>query len=61
MTSLAPLQPFSGAFLQYALVFLMLAILAAVAGRRGVAGISFRVAKLLVIVFLVLAVVSIAL
>ncbi|MFC7071389.1 DUF1328 domain-containing protein [Halobaculum lipolyticum] len=55
-----PLQ-LSGEFLQYALVFFVLAIVAAVLGARGVAGLSMTIAKWLVIVFLVLALVSLLL
>jgi uncharacterized membrane protein YtjA (UPF0391 family) len=58
--SLAPLQS-GGGFLSLALGFLVLAVLAAVVGFRGVAGLSMRIAKLLVVVFLVLAVVSLLL
>lgn len=58
---LAPLQAFGGGFLTYALAFFVLAIGAAVVGFRGVAGISMRIGKLLVVVFLVLAVVSLLL
>jgi uncharacterized membrane protein YtjA (UPF0391 family) len=53
-----PLQLFSGQFLQYALVFFVLALLAALVGARGVAGISMEIAWIFVLVFLVLAVVS---
>lgn len=60
-TALAvPLQ-FSGGFLEYALLFFVLAVVAALVGFRGVAGISMSIAKLFVLVFLVLAVVSIVL
>ena len=45
--------------LQYAIIFFVLAILAAAVGARGVAGVTMAVAKWLVIIFLVLAVVSI--
>jgi uncharacterized membrane protein YtjA (UPF0391 family) len=56
-----PLQLFSGEFLQYAIVFFVLAIVAALVGARGVAGVSMTIAKWLVIVFIVLAVVSLVL
>ncbi|EMA59255.1 DUF1328 domain-containing protein [Halorubrum lipolyticum] len=56
----APLQ-FSGDFLQWAVIFFVIAIIAAVVGARGVAGISMTVAKWFVIIFLVLAVISIVL
>lgn len=51
----------SGDFLYWALIFFVLAIVAAVLGARGVAGLSMTVAKWLVITFLVLAVVSLLL
>lgn len=52
---------FSGQFLQYAVVFFVIAIVAAVLGARGIAGVTMEIAKWLVIIFLVLAVVSIVL
>ena len=55
-----PLQ-FSGGFLEYAVVFFVLAIVAAVFGARGIAGLSMTIAKWLVIAFLVLAIVSLLL
>ncbi|MFC7098840.1 DUF1328 domain-containing protein [Halobaculum marinum] len=51
----------TGEFLQYALVFFVLAVVAAVFGARGVAGVSMTIAKWLVIAFLVLALVSLLL
>jgi uncharacterized membrane protein YtjA (UPF0391 family) len=59
-TALLPLQ-FSGGFLGWAITFFVIALVAAVAGFRGVAGLSMSAAKLLVVVFLVLAVVSLVL
>jgi len=59
-SNLVPLQ-FTGDFLQYAIVFFVLAIIAAVVGARGVAGVSMTIAKWLVIIFLVLAIVSLLL
>lgn len=56
-----PLQVFTGDFLQYAVVFFILAIIAALAGARGIAGLSMTIAKWLVIIFLVLALISIVL
>ncbi|MGQ4557167.1 DUF1328 family protein [Halobellus sp. GM3] len=53
-----PLQFFSGEFLTLAIVFVVLALVAALVGARGVAGISMRVAKWFVIIFVVLAIVS---
>ena len=56
-----PLQMFSGQFLQYALVFFVLAILAALVGARGVAGITMEIARIFVLIFVVLAIVSLVL
>ena len=58
---LAPLQLFSGDFLQLAIVFFVLALVAALVGARGVAGISMEIAKWFIIIFVVLAVVSLVL
>jgi uncharacterized membrane protein YtjA (UPF0391 family) len=52
-----PLQ-FGGGFIELAVFFLILAIVAAVLGARGVAGLSMDIAKWLVIVFVVLAVIT---
>ncbi|MXR19547.1 DUF1328 domain-containing protein [Halobacterium bonnevillei] len=52
-----PLQS-SGGFLEYAILFLVLAIVAAIFGARGIAGLSMTIAKWLVIIFVVLAIVS---
>lgn len=57
----APLQLFSGDFIQYAIIFMVLAIIAALVGARGVAGVSLTIAKWLVIIFIVLAIISIVL
>lgn len=56
-----PIQLFSGDFLYLALVFIVLAILAALVGARGVAGLSMAAAKWFVIIFVVLAVISLIL
>jgi uncharacterized membrane protein YtjA (UPF0391 family) len=56
-----PIQAFSGEFLEYAVVFIILAIVAAVLGARGVAGLSMTIAKWLIIIFVVLAIVSVVL
>lgn len=58
--SVAPLQ-LTGEFLQWAVVFFVIAIIAAVVGARGVAGVSMAVAKWFVIIFLVLAIISVLL
>ncbi|WP_277555687.1 DUF1328 domain-containing protein [Halobaculum limi] len=52
-----PLQ-FGGNFLELAVLFLILAVVAAVLGARGVAGLSMDIAKWLVIIFVVLAIVT---
>ena len=57
---LIPLQ-FSGDFLYLAVVFFVIAIIAAIVGAQGVAGVTMSVAKWFVIIFLVLAVISILL
>jgi uncharacterized membrane protein YtjA (UPF0391 family) len=59
-TTLAPLQ-LSGDFLYYGVVFFVLALVAGLAGFRGVAGLSMEIARILVLVFLVLAVVALLL
>ncbi|GCF13900.1 hypothetical protein Harman_18350 [Haloarcula mannanilytica] len=53
-----PLQSGGGGLLYYAVVFVVLAFVAGIAGFRGVAGLSFRVAKFLVVIFLALALVT---
>lgn len=58
---LHPLQMFSGDFLELAVVFFVLAIVAALVGARGVAGLTMAIAKWFVIIFIVLAVVSLVL
>lgn len=55
-----PLQ-FTGGFLEWAVVFFIIAIVAAIVGARGVAGVSVTIAKWFVIIFLVLAIVSLLL
>ncbi|WP_255193081.1 DUF1328 family protein [Natronobeatus ordinarius] len=57
----APLQLADGGFLYWAIVFFVLAIVAAAVGARGVAGISMEVARIFVLVFLILAIVSLLL
>lgn len=54
---LQPLQ-ISGDFLYLAILFFILALVAAVLGSRGVAGLSMAIAKWFVIIFVVLAIVS---
>lgn len=52
-----PLQ-FGSGFIGLAVLFLILAIVAAVLGASGVAGVSMGIAKWLVIIFVILAIVS---
>lgn len=54
---LAPLQ-FGGGFIELAILFLILAVVAAILGAGGVAGISMQIAKWLVIIFVALAIIS---
>lgn len=58
---LVPLQMFTGEFLTYAIIFFVLALVAAVVGARGIAGISMEIARIFVLIFLVLAIVSLVL
>jgi uncharacterized membrane protein YtjA (UPF0391 family) len=44
--------------LELAVAFFVLAVIAGVVGQQGVAGLSMRIAKWLVILFVVLAIVS---
>jgi uncharacterized membrane protein YtjA (UPF0391 family) len=59
--ALIPGQLFSGDFLELAIVFVALALVAALLGARGVAGISMKIGKWLVVVFVVLAAISLVL
>ncbi|WP_227379227.1 DUF1328 domain-containing protein [Haladaptatus halobius] len=49
------------ALLELAIGFVVLAIIAGVLGQQGVAGMSMRAAKWLIVVFLVLAILSMVL
>ena len=60
-TALLPLQSLGGDFLYLAVLFFVLAIVAGVLGAGGVAGLSMDIAKWLVIIFVVLAVISLIL
>ncbi|SFR42121.1 DUF1328 domain-containing protein [Halogeometricum limi] len=51
-----PLQ--GGGLLPLAIAFIVLAIVAGLAGFRGVAGLSMSAARLLIVVFLVLAILT---
>lgn len=57
---LLPLQ-FSGEFLAWAIGFFVLAIIAALLGFGDIAGMSMEIARILVIVFLILAIVALVL
>jgi uncharacterized membrane protein YtjA (UPF0391 family) len=57
---LLPLQ-LGGNLIELAVLFLLLAVVSAILGARGVAGVSMTVAKWLVIIFIVLAIVSVVL
>ena len=59
-TVAVPLQ-FTGDFLQWAIVFFVLAIIAAAVGARGVAGITMEIARIFVLIFIILAIVSLIL
>lgn len=58
---LGPLQMDGGGFLYWALIFFVLAIIAAAVGARGVAGISMEIARIFVLIFIVLAIVALLL
>lgn len=45
-------------FIELAVVFLILALVAYVLGARGIAGLSMDIAKWLVIIFIVLAIIA---
>ncbi len=51
----------TGDFLQWAILFFVLAIIAAAVGARGVAGISMEIARIFILIFLVLAIISLLL
>lgn len=57
---LAPLL-FGGGFLELAILFLILAVVAGILGAKGIAGLSWEIAKWLVIIFVILAIISIIL
>ena len=57
----AELLQVGGGFIELAVLFLVLAVVAGIAGANGVAGLSISIAKWLVIIFVVLAVVSLVL
>lgn len=55
------LQLFSGQFLELAILFVVLALVSWAVGARGLAGLSMTVARWFIVIFLVLAVVSLVL
>ncbi|MFT4932888.1 MAG: uncharacterized membrane protein YtjA (UPF0391 family) [Natronomonas sp.] len=55
------LQTAGGGFLYWGLMFFVLAVVTGVAGFRGVAGLTMEIAKFLVLIFLVLAAVTLLL
>jgi uncharacterized membrane protein YtjA (UPF0391 family) len=57
---LALLQ-FGGGLIELAVLFLILAVVAGILGAKGIAGLSMKIAKWFVIIFIILAVVSIVL
>ena len=52
---------FSGEFLELAVAFLVLAVVAYAVGARGIAGLTMEIARWLIVIFLVLALVSVVL
>lgn len=59
-SAVAPIQ-FGGGLIELAIVFLILAVVAGIFGAKGIAGLSMDIAKWLVILFIVLAIVTFAL
>ena len=57
----APLQMGGGGFLYWAVIFFVLAIVAAAVGARGVAGVSMEIARIFVLIFIILAIVALLL
>lgn len=57
VVQLVPLQ-FGGGLIELAVLFLILALVAAVLGARGIAGLSMDIAKWLVIIFVILAIIA---
>lgn len=57
---LLPVQ-LTGDFLRWAILFFVLAIVAAAIGARGVAGVSMDIARIFILIFLVLAIISLLL
>jgi len=53
-----PVLQLGGGLIELAVLFLVLALVAGVLGARGIAGLSMDIAKWLVIIFVVLAIVT---
>lgn len=49
---------FSGDFLYLGVLFLVVALVAGILGARGVAGLSMEIARLFIILFVILAIIS---
>lgn len=60
LSALGPALPllFSGDFLYLGVLFLVIALVAGVLGARDIAGFSMEIARLLIILFVVLAIIS---
>lgn len=56
-----PLQFFSGDFLTWAIAFFILAVVAALVGARGLAGVSMEIARIFVVIFTIIAIVALIL
>ncbi|AGB15330.1 Protein of unknown function (DUF1328) [Halovivax ruber XH-70] len=61
MVDAISLQLGNGGFLYWAIIFFVLALVAAAIGARGVAGISMEIARIFVLLFIVLAIVALLL
>lgn len=61
IASLQFLPLLGGGLIELAVLFLILALVAGFLGARGIAGLSWDIAKWLVIIFVVLAIISIVL
>ena len=61
LATATPLQVSGGEFLYWAVIFFVLAIVAAAVGARGVAGISMEIARIFVLIFIILAIVALLL
>jgi uncharacterized membrane protein YtjA (UPF0391 family) len=61
LATAVPLQIGGGGFLYWAVIFFVLAIVAAAVGARGVAGVSMEIARIFVLIFIVLAVIALLL